>query len=154
MACLTHDFEKRVFVVEDEPSLLTFWGRLLSDMGIKNYQLFSNPAEALRALKELSASLLICDVILPRMNGYELAKRARKINGDIPIILTTAYTTDLSRFDLAGMDFHLLHKPYTDIAELKKLVCHILKGEDGFEDMSEDSFSENEDYPAVTEWKI
>lgn len=144
----------RVLVVEDDPTFGSFWVRLFEELDIKNVTLVTDPLEALKHLDRTSFTLLISDVVMPHVNGYEIAKYACKKDPGIEIVLTTGYSTDLSRFDLTGCRFHLLHKPYSNIAEIKKLIVHLLKGENVFEDASEDSFSENEDYPFVTEWKL
>lgn len=144
----------RVVVVEDDPTLLTFWGRILSDLGVKDYELFSDPTEALLMLEETPIDVMISDVIMQGINGYELARIARRRNPHANIVLTTAYGANLSHFDLAGCRFHLLHKPYTDISSLKRFIDHIVQGDTSFDDISEDSSSENEDYPEVTEWKL
>lgn len=144
----------RVMVVEDDPTFGSFWSRLFEELGIKDFRLVTDPLEALKFLDRESFTLLISDVVMPHVNGYEIAKYACKKDPHTEIVLTTGYSTDLSRFDLTGCRFHLLHKPYNNIAEIKKLIIHLIKGENVFEDASEDSFSENEDYPFVTEWKL
>ena len=78
-------------------------------------------------------------------DGHEVVKAADP---------TAVPGTDLSRFDLSDCRFHLLHKPYGDISALKVFLRHIIDGDNSFDDLSEDSFSENEDYPQVTEWKL
>ena len=145
---------RRVLIVEDDPTFGSFWVRLFKELGVINYILSSNPIAAMRLLEHENFDLLISDVIMPHMNGYELAKFACKKNPCMAILLTTGYLIDLSHFDLEGCRFHILRKPYENIGEIKKLIMHLLRGEDVFEDASDDSFSENQDYPLVTEWKI
>ena len=143
----------RVMVVEDDPTFRSFWRRVFKELGVDDYVIYSDAKEATRSL-DGSFGLLISDVIMPRMNGYELAKYACKHYPNLKIVLTTGYTTDLSHFNLNDCSFHLIHKPYNNIAEIKKMILHLLKGEDVFEDASDDSFSENEDYPLITEWRL
>ncbi|MFH0799887.1 MAG: response regulator [Pseudomonadota bacterium] len=149
-----HRLEGKIVVVEDDPTFLSFWGRMLQDLGLKDFELFSDAAEAGLLLEEVPVGLLISDVVMPSRNGYELARIASRRNPGCNIILTTAYATDLSRFELAGCRFQLLHKPYTDLAALRRFIMHIIDGDVEFDDISEDSSSENEDYPGVTEWRL
>lgn len=144
----------KIIVVEDDPTLLSLWGRLLRDIGVSDFDLFSDPWEASLLLGEMPCKVLISDVVMPKINGYDLAKIASRRNPNCNIILTTAYGTDLSRFDLADCHFHLLHKPYIDLAAIRRFVMHIVNGDSAFDDLAEDSSSENEDYPAVIEWKL
>ncbi|HPM41481.1 MAG TPA: response regulator [bacterium] len=145
---------RKIVVVEDDPTMLFFWGRILKDLGVEDYELFSDAVEAKMLLQEIPCTLLISDIVMPGAYGYELARIARRRNPACTIVLTTGYGTDLSRFDLSDCRFHLLHKPYGDISALKVFLRHIIDGDNSFDDLSEDSFSENEDYPQVTEWKL
>lgn len=154
MKQMTFELVANVVVVEDDPTFLKFWGRIMDEIGVKNYRLFSDSDEALAYLKEAPCSLLISDVIMTKINGYDLARKALKLYPGCNVILTTAYSTDLSRFLLADQRFHLLHKPYTDLAALKRFIKHIINGDTSFDDISEDSFSKNEDFPQVMEWKL
>ena len=145
---------KRVLVVEDDPTMLAFWDRLLMKLGVTQRVLLTSAVQAKNLLDRSEFDLLISDIIMPNINGYDLARHARNNNAAIEIVLTTAYSTDLSRFDLKGLCLHLIHKPYIDLGGLSKMISHMLHDEDVFEDAEEDSWSDNEDYPDVTEWKL
>lgn len=145
---------KRVLIVEDDPTMLAFWDRVFRRLDVTGRVLLTSPLQAKNLLEHSHFDLLISDVIMPNLSGYELARFAREKSAEIQIILTTGYSIDLSRFDLTGLRLHLLHKPYNDIDSLIKMISHLVKGEDVFEDADEDSYSDNEDYPEVTEWKL
>lgn len=146
--------QKRVLVVEDDPTMLAFWDRLLTKLGIEQRVLLTSPLQARNLLEHSRFDLMISDIIMPSMSGYDLAQYARQLNPKLEIVLTTGYSTDLSRFDLQGMRMHLLHKPYLDIDGLALMIGHLIKGEDVFADAEEDSWSDNEDFPEVTEWRL
>ena len=141
-------------VVEDDPTYLHLWGRLIRDSGMKKCATFSNPAAALEFIQKNKVDLLISDILMKEMNGYELATAAKKAHPKIDILLTTGYETDLSRYDLKGLHCHLLHKPYHNLSDVCLLLQSLLKGKNVFEEMDEDSFSENIDNPDVTEWTL
>lgn len=144
----------RVLVVEDEPSFLSLWKRILDDLGVTNYTLCQNAVEAKKMIETESYELIISDVIMPKISGYDLAKTAIIHNPHCNVVLTTAYSANLSRFDLSDCRFHLLYKPYTDITAIKRFITYLLENDLTFDEMSEDSFSENEYYPQVIEWKL
>lgn len=146
--------DKSILVVEDDPTYLHLWERLIKDLGVKHFWAAKTPQKASEILKAKPIHILISDVMLPGINGYELAKRARTKNPAIEILLTTGYQTDLSRFDLAGLRCHLLHKPYQDLNDVCRLVKNLISGHNIFNEMDEDSFSENEDHPEITEWTL
>lgn len=144
----------KVVVVEEDPTFLQFWIRMLKDLGAEDCEFFSDAADAEASLKKTPCHILISGVVMPQALGYELAKIAYDKNPHCNIILSTAYSTDLSRFDIAKFPFHLIHKPYKDIGIVKSLLKHVIDGSISLDDMSEDSFSENEYYPHVTEWEL
>lgn len=143
-----------ILVVDDDPVYIMFWQRMFRDMDIADYVLTQSPEEAKKVLRGRRVKLLISDIVMPNMNGYELAKYAIKRHPRCGVILTTAYGAKLDHFDLSRPHFHLLHKPYMDLSELRRFLEHIIGGDSSFDDMSEDSFSENDDYPEVMEWKL
>ncbi len=143
-----------VIVVEDDNTYLQFWKRFLEKLGITDYTLISNPYKARDLLMRGGCKLLISDVNMQDINGYDLAKTAIEGRSGCQVILTTAYAANLSRFDLGSFPFHLLYKPFQNLEELAKLVKHLVGGDSSMDDISEDSFSENEEFPMVTEWKL
>lgn len=142
-------------VVEDDPTFLSFWRRIFDDIGTGDECHFmSDPMEAKRFLEGHKCDMLISDIIMPVINGYELARIARGQSPSCEIVLTTAYGAELSRFDLAGYRFHLLHKPYINVTDIKLFVKHLIEGDRSFDDLPDESSTDNEDYPDVTEWKL
>lgn len=146
---------KNVLIVEDDPTYLRLWEKLLEGhFKTDLVWTVSNPLEAVKILNLHKVDLLISDVVMQKMNGYDLAKLARKKNADAQIVLTTGYQADLSRYKLGQIRFHLLHKPYHNLSDVCAFVQHLLLGEDVYESMDEDSFSDNIDYPTITEWRL
>ncbi|MDO8494855.1 MAG: response regulator [Deltaproteobacteria bacterium] len=146
--------EKTILVVEDDATYFQFWKRFLKEIGHNRLLLAKNAEEALPILRREKIDLLISDIMLPKKNGYQLAKEGLKIRRGLKIILTTGYQTKLDRYDLKGLQCHILHKPYHNLGEISKLLKKILSGQNVFQGMDEDSFSENETYPDITEWML
>jgi len=151
---LKKDIESMVLVVDDDPAYISLWKRILPEIGIMKFIATTNPKEAWKILTSNPCKTLISDIIMPGLCGYELAELARSKNSNCKIILTTGFGADLSRFDLKESNFHILHKPYSNLDELKRFLLHVVTGEESMESFSEDSFSENSDYPQVVEWKL
>lgn len=146
--------QARVMVVEDDPTYLKLWDHILKELHVEKCWFLHEPDEALQVLKKEPVDLLISDVLLPKVNGYSLSQMARDGHPRLQIVLTTGYQTDLSRFDLINPRFHLLHKPYHNLNDIREFIRRLLAGEDVFAGTDEDSFSENEDYPEITEWTL
>ena len=82
---------KRVVVVDDNEILLRAWKRILSRQACV-YFTTNNPEEALEHLQKEGADLVVCDVVMPRMDGLELTAkiRANSDMADLPVILVTS----------------------------------------------------------------
>jgi PAS domain S-box-containing protein len=104
-----------LLVVEDEVDnreLLTF---LLEQQGAE-VTAVASADEALRAIATTDFKLLICDIGLPELDGYELMRRIRSLpseqGGQIPAIALTAYATVADQQQALSAGFHLhLAKP-------------------------------------------
>ncbi len=149
---LKHNFY--IVVADDDPLYRRVWERILSGLPNCQYTVCKNAAEAEAALDKEMATLLVCDVVMPGKNGFDLATEASKKYPWLQVVLTTGYEAKLSHFDLKEPHFHILYKPYRSTEDITKWLRHLLAQEDPTLDVSEDSFSENDDFPAVMEWKL
>ncbi|MBP7339302.1 PAS domain S-box protein [Niveispirillum sp.] len=106
-----------VLLVEDDPIVLPVVKAALEDLDYVVHHA-STGDEALRRLTEGEAvDILFTDLVMPgHTSGIALAHQARKLRPDLPIVLTTGYSSELSR----ESEFRLLAKPYQveDIAAM------------------------------------
>ncbi|MBI5551239.1 MAG: response regulator [Desulfobacterales bacterium] len=103
-----------LLVVEDEPSLLTLDQRMLEKLGYRVLAA-TMPGEALRlaAAQAGTIDLLITDVIMPEMNGRELAQRLRSIYPHIGVVFISGYTANvIAHHGVLAPGVHFLHKPF------------------------------------------
>ncbi|MES2705082.1 MAG: response regulator [Verrucomicrobiota bacterium] len=104
----------KILIVDDEPRNLTALETVLDDPGYKLVRAGS-ANEALLALVAEDFALLVLDVQMPDMNGFELAVmiKQRKRSASIPIIFLTAYSSEDQHlqegYSTGAVDF--LHKP-------------------------------------------
>jgi two-component system alkaline phosphatase synthesis response regulator PhoP len=80
---------QRVFLVEDEPSLARTVSDMLRSHGYE-VELSADGAEALNAAKERSYDIILLDVMLPSLDGFEIAAGLRRRGVDTPILMLTA----------------------------------------------------------------
>jgi len=106
-----------ILIVEDEQRLAEIVKRQLEDSGYKA-EIASDGYVGKHMVEKNRYNLIILDINLPLMNGYDLCKEIRKTNHDIPIIMLTALgTTDNKVTGLeSGADDYIL-KPF-DLREL------------------------------------
>ena len=109
-----------VLVVEDNVDVGTFAVQTLSDLGYKPV-LATNAQEALAELaKDANRfDVVFSDVVMPGMNGIDLAHEIRRQYHDLPVLLASGYSHVLAQNGTYG--FELLHKPYS-IEELSRLL--------------------------------
>jgi PAS domain S-box-containing protein len=101
-----------VLVVEDNEEVGRFSTELLQDLGYEIDWVGSADA-ALKALadNELAYDLVFSDVIMPGMNGVDLAVAVRERYPGLPVVLTSGYSNVLAQN--ADRGFELIQKPYS-----------------------------------------
>ena len=116
--------EYKILLVDDDPTLLRFLQDYLSGEG---YHIFAtnNGTEGLRTAYREHPDLVVLDVMMPVMDGWEVCARLREM-ADIPIILLTAKSAEedkLRGFRLGVDDF--ITKPFS-FAELTARIQAVL----------------------------
>lgn len=116
----------KILVVEDDLSLKTLFCRTLTR---NNYQALDaeNAEKALDILDKESVDLIITDVMMPGMNGFEFIRQLRDAMIEVPVLVITAKSdiTDKQTGFLAGADDYMV-KPI-DIHEMILRVNALLR---------------------------
>lgn len=112
-----------ILLVEDSPVLLDLFEAMLAKL---NYTvLVANLPEAALAIAKDHADsiqLLVTDIIMPQMNGVELANKIYVINPAIDCLLISGYTDDITgKFGLVEKGTNFLSKPFTQAALNEKI---------------------------------
>lgn len=81
----------RILVVDDDPIIIQITAKVLSAAGYEVFKAASGP-EALTQVDDIRPALIILDVMMPEMNGYEVCSRlrARPSTARLPIMMLTA----------------------------------------------------------------
>ena len=109
-----------VLVVEDNREVGTFTTQSLAELGYVTVW----AADAQEALVELERDasrfdIVFSDVVMPGMNGIELAEAIRERYPRLPVVLTSGYSNVLAQNGTHGFD--LLHKPYS-VEQLSRVL--------------------------------
>jgi two-component system, sensor histidine kinase and response regulator len=103
-----------VYVIDDQAELLKVISELLKSSGYKVLT-FQNALQALDAVIQNPPSLILCDIMMPEMNGYELKNKLQEDNrsSQIPFVLLTALASkeDIRKGQESGCDAYIL-KPF------------------------------------------
>ena len=112
---------KRILLAEDDDSMRSFLERALTKAGYEVIA-FANGMEAHARLREEPFTLLLTDIVMPQMDGIELARRASELDPDIKIMFITGFAAVTLNTNLRPpKDARVLSKPF----HLKDLVREI-----------------------------
>ena len=116
----------RILFVEDEDSVRSFATRALEKKGY-NVVGCNSAENALEQLeKEKDFQLLVTDMVMPGMNGIELADKVKKMIPDIKIILASGYSEEIARNEISSQsNFEFMAKPFS-LGDLTQKIFDIL----------------------------
>jgi two-component system cell cycle response regulator CpdR len=111
----------RILLAEDDDAMRGFLERALEKAGY-DVIAFANGADAYERLKDEPFTLLLTDIVMPRMDGIELARRAAELDPDLKIMFITGFAAVVLNNDSAApKDARVLSKPF----HLKDLVNEV-----------------------------
>ena len=121
-----------ILIIEDEKRIADLLQKGLEENGYQTMVAYDG-VMGLRLFRSHSFHLVISDIILPKLDGFELCKEIRKSNPKIPVLMLTALgSTDdkLDGFDAGADDY--MTKPF-DFRELRARVKVLLRRDIGTE---------------------
>ena len=111
----------RILLAEDDEFMRGFLVRALEKAG-HDVIAFANGEEAYERLKTEPFTLLLTDIVMPKMDGIELARRASELDPDLKIMFITGFAAVILNNDIAApKDARVLSKPF----HLKDLVREV-----------------------------
>lgn len=132
----------KLLLVEDDSTFSYIIKNELQEI-IGGYEVITagNGAEGLKAWEEYHPDIIISDIDMPVMNGYQMVERIREMDGDIPILFTSTLTSpkDVKEGYKLGVN-NYVKKPFVP-DELDAHIHAILKMKAGIK-----SRNENEHY--------
>lgn len=118
-----------VFFVEDERSIREVGAKILSEYGYSVFEASGGP-EALELMekKNLTPKLLVTDIVMPGMNGKELAEIYKKRCPEGEVLFISGYVdSSIQKDGVLELGRNLLQKPFTS-ADLAQMVRKMLDG--------------------------
>ena len=116
---------EEIFIVDDEQSIIDLVRLYIEREGFQDRGI-SNGLKALEIIQEGNPTLVILDVMLPGMNGFEVCKTLRAEHNQVPIIMLTAKDEEIDKIlglELGADDY--LTKPFNPrelIARVKAVL--------------------------------
>lgn len=111
-----------IALIDDLPDNTDIISMLLTDLcGIAEVHSFNSGSQFLRQLHSRGYAVILLDLLMPEMDGYEVFQKIRKIDPDVPVIALTAYTAERGR--AMGQGFaEFVSKPVMDVSALCSLI--------------------------------
>ncbi len=112
---------KKVLIIEDDPNIIDLVRIHLQDLGMVLVEA-QNGATGIRKALEYHYDLIILDLMLPKVEGFEICKKIRAENSITPILMLTAKNEELDRvlgLEIGADDY--LTKPFS----VRELIARI-----------------------------
>jgi CheY-like chemotaxis protein len=116
----------KILCVDDDPEFLRILGRMLEEKGYEVY-LAESGKKALEILKNVSPDLILLDIMMPELDGWETLKEIRSTGNKAPVIMITIMYAieDREKSFEHGADAHV-PKPIKKV-QLFKTIEWVLK---------------------------
>lgn len=120
--------DSRVLIIEDNKSNQALLAGLLTQIGINKIEVAADGIEGLNKVLSFMPDLIILDITMPRMDGYEVLQRLKSVEmtRDIPILIQTASDTREARdrtFKAGASDF--ITKPINPLEFFARVRVHL-----------------------------
>ncbi len=113
-----------IIAVDDDKDLLVMLETMFSFIGYEHVTV-TNASDALELIAKRAFDIMLTDVAMPGMKGFELVERARKIRPDMAVIAMTGFVEEFSynaSMEAGASDF--IKKPFT-LEELRARIEHV-----------------------------
>ena len=114
---------KVILVVDDEPGMVAMVGDYLT---LRGYRVFTayDGVEGLTAAKKVKPDMIILDIMMPRMDGYEMLERLKKDKDtvSIPVIMLSAKTEDKDKLKAAKLCSEIYITKPVELNDLGKKI--------------------------------
>jgi len=114
--------DAKVMMVDDEPLMTELLQTHLEEEGYKNFVVANDPLQALGLLRREEPAVLLLDLMMPAMSGFDLIDRLRERHIDVPAVVISAQ--DEPRVRTAARAHgasHFLPKPFLGSALIRAL---------------------------------
>ena len=118
-----------IVAVEDEPELLKIITEQLENSGM-NVQAYNRCAPALRFLQHNFANLLLLDLTLPDLNGFEFLKQLKEEDINVPVIFLTGNSIESDKIkglNMGGDDY--ITKPFSYLELVARIKAVLRRAE-------------------------
>jgi len=119
-----------ILLIDDEAEILTLFKRSLGMSGFSTYG-FMNPKAAVEHFRQnpKAYDIVITDVRMPEMNGFEVVRAIKKINPDVKVVMTSSFEMSIKEVKslLPSLNINdVIEKPIT-LQRLNEIIRNLQK---------------------------
>ena len=119
---------KKIAIVDDEVSILDVLERFLSRKQLFEIHTYENPLTALNAIEKMNFDLILCDIMMPQLDGIELVKKVKTTKPEQRFLMMTAYSTEDRLIECDKLGVHeYVTKPFVSLRDVENKVLDILQ---------------------------
>lgn len=114
-----------ILIVDDEPDILKIFKKSIEMSGHSSYG-FVNPSAALEHFRQnpKAYDVIISDIRMPKLSGFELVREIRNLNGNVRIVLMTSFEISMEEFQkvMPSLKIDALVEKSTSLAKLREII--------------------------------
>lgn len=114
-----------ILIVDDEEGLIDMLSVMLKKEGITAIDFAITGKQALEKLNNFDYSLIVLDIMLPDIDGFQICQEIRRIS-DVPILFISARTSDIDKLtglNIGGDDY--ITKPFNPLEVVARIKIHL-----------------------------
>jgi DNA-binding NtrC family response regulator len=119
-----------ILLIDDDEDILSIFKNSLKAAGYSTYG-FINPIAAFEHFKQnpKAYQIIITDVRMPGMSGFELVKEIRRINPDVKIIMTSSFEMSMNEVErvLPSLKIDIFVNKPVSLAKLNDIVKNLVR---------------------------
>jgi two-component system, OmpR family, response regulator ChvI len=120
----TEGKKRRILIVDDDPDITNSFSLCLEDTGLFEVETYNDSALALSNFKSNSFDILLLDIRMPKMNGFELCDKIKELDRNVRVCFISGFYTDYNALSQENPSLEVecfIPKPI-QIAELVKRI--------------------------------
>lgn len=119
---------KKIAIIDDERDILEVLEKFLSRSEKFDIEIFLDPVTGLNAVQSGKYSLILLDIMMPKISGINLLEDVKKKQPDIKVIMMTAYSTidKVIASNKLGADDYVT-KPFVSLRDIENKVLDNLE---------------------------
>ena len=134
----------KVLMIDDEPDILQVVGMLLAGQGFE-IEKASSGAEALKMMAEKAYDLVVCDYLMPKMDGIQLLKTVRGRGDLTSFVFFSGNADDTHEVKMTGLGAYQL-VPKTQLMQLASVLHQTIKKDAQLREIKMDKTQESKDF--------